>query len=114
MAGPRSPVLVTGCAGRGTHTRTRPDKHGFPRLRMPRHKQFFGYATGDLARAVVPTGKNAGTHTGRIAVRSTGSFNITTAHGIVQGVRHKRFRLLQRADGYAYSTRPERKTTDAA
>ncbi|MFE2287531.1 RNA-guided endonuclease IscB [Streptomyces sp. NPDC059443] len=107
-------VLVTGCAGRGTHTRTRPDKHGFPRLRMPRHKQFFGYATGDLARAVVPTGKNAGTHTGRIAVRSSGGFNITTAHGTVQGVRHKHFRRLQRADGYAYTTRPERKTTDAA
>ncbi|WP_308120462.1 RNA-guided endonuclease IscB [Streptomyces bambusae] len=100
-------VLVAGCTGRGTHARTRPDKHGFPRLRLPRHKQFFGYATGDLVRAVVPTGKKAGTHTGRVAVRATGSFNITTRHGTVQGINRKYVRLLQRADGYAYTTQPE-------
>ncbi|WP_327354186.1 RNA-guided endonuclease IscB [Streptomyces sp. NBC_01304] len=105
-------VLVVGCTGRGTHTRTRPNQHGFPRLRMPRQKQFFGYQTGDLARAVVPIGKKAGTYTGRIAVRSTGRFNITTAHGTVQGIRHTRFRLLQRADGYAYATQPEGLSTD--
>ncbi|WP_240139529.1 RNA-guided endonuclease IscB [Streptomyces sp. MUM 178J] len=106
-------VLVAGCAGRGTHARTRPDKHGFPRLRMPRKKQFFGFATGDLVRAVVPTRKNAGPHTGRVAVRATGSFNITTAHGTVQGIRHKHVRLLQRADGYAYTTQPEGPTAAA-
>ncbi|MFI6694453.1 hypothetical protein ACIBLA_22360 [Streptomyces sp. NPDC050433] len=107
-------VLVAGCAGRGTHTRTRSDKHGFPRLHIPRQKQFFGYATGDLVRAVVPTGKKQGTHTGRVAVRATGSFNITTTHGTVQGIRHKHVRLLQRADGYAYTTQPERARTAAA
>ncbi len=100
-------ALVAGCAGRGTHTRTRTDKHGFPRLRMPRQKQFFGYQTGDLVRAVVPTGKKTGVHTGRVAVRATGSFNITTAHGTVQGIRYKHVRLLQRADGYAYTTKRE-------
>ncbi|MFF3491401.1 RNA-guided endonuclease IscB [Streptomyces sp. NPDC002795] len=105
-------VLVAGCTGRGTHTRTRTDKHGFPRVRMPRQKQFFGYQTGDLVRAVVPTGKKTGTHTGRVAVRSSGSFNITTAHGTVQGIRYQRFRLLQRADGYAYTTQPESPSTE--
>ncbi|MES4908211.1 RNA-guided endonuclease IscB [Streptomyces sp. NPDC000395] len=100
-------VLVAGCTGRGTHARTRTDKHGFPRLRMPRQKTFFGYTTGDLVRAVVPTGKKAGTHTGRVAVRATGSFNITTTNGTVQGIRHTHVRLLQRADGYAYTTQPE-------
>jgi 5-methylcytosine-specific restriction endonuclease McrA len=100
-------VLVTGCTGRGTHARTRTDKHGFPRLRLPRRKRFFGYATGDLVRAVVPTGKKTGTHTGRVAIRATGSFNIATAHGTVQGIHARHLRLLQRADGYAYTTRPE-------
>ncbi|MCY0937935.1 RNA-guided endonuclease IscB [Streptomyces sp. H34-S4] len=100
-------VLAVTATGRGTYTRTCPDKYGFPRLRLPRQKQFFGYQTGDLARAVVPTGKKAGTHTGRIAVRATGRFNIKTAHGLIQGIGHKHFRLLQRADGYAYTTRPE-------
>ena len=74
---------------------------------MPRQKQFFGFATGDLVRAVVPTGKKQGTHTGRAAVRATGSFNITTAQGTVQGINRKHVRLLQRADGYAYTTRSE-------
>lgn len=97
-------VLVVGCAGRGTYTRTRTDKHGFPRLRLPRQKQFFGFATGDLVRAVVPTGKYAGTYTGRVAVRASGSFAVRTAHGTATA-RHKYFRLLQRADGYAYTTR---------
>ncbi|MEV4752491.1 hypothetical protein AB0K21_39560, partial [Streptosporangium sp. NPDC049248] len=46
-------------------------------------------------------------HTGRVAVRSTGSFNITTRHGTVQGIGHRHVRLLQRADGYGYTTHPE-------
>lgn len=104
-----SRILAVAATGRGTYTRTRTrtDKYGFPRLRLPRQKQFFGYQTGDLARAVVPTGKKTGTHTGRIAVRATGRFNIKTAHGVIQGIAHKHFRLLQRADGYAYTTRSE-------
>lgn len=102
-----SRVLVAGCAGRGTYARTRSDRHGFPRLRLPRTKRFFGYATGDLVHAVVPTGKKRGTYTGRVAVRATGSFNITTACGTVQGISHWHVRLLQRADGYAYATRGE-------
>lgn len=102
-----SAVLVVGCTGRGTHTRTRTDKHGFPRLRLPRHKTFFGYATGDLVIAVVPTGKKQGTHTGRVAVRASGSFNITTAHGTVQSISYRHIRLLQRADGYTYALQGE-------
>jgi hypothetical protein len=100
-------VLVAGCAGRGSYARTRPDKHGFARLRLPRTKRFFSFATGDLVRAVVPKGKKAGTYTGRVAVRATGSFNITTAHGTVQGINHRHVQLLQRADGYAYTIRKE-------
>ncbi|GLY82784.1 hypothetical protein Airi02_007150 [Actinoallomurus iriomotensis] len=99
-------TLVAGCAGRGTYTRTRTDKYGFPRLRLARQKQFFGFATGDLVRAVVPGGKYAGTHTGRVAVRASGSCVVRTAHGTATA-RHEYFRLLQRAGGYAYTTRKE-------
>ncbi|WP_285549429.1 RNA-guided endonuclease IscB [Streptomyces lavendulae] len=102
-----SVVLVITATGRGSYSRTRADRYGFPRLRLPRQKQFFGFQTGDLARAVVPTGKNVGTHSGRIAVRASGSFNVRTLHGVVQGIRHNHFRLIQRADRYAYNTRPE-------
>ena len=99
-------VLVAGCTGRGTYARTRTDKHGFPRLRLPRQKQFFGFQTGDLIRAVVPAGKYAGTHTGRVAVRASGRFAVRTAHGLA-AAGHRYLTLLQRADGYAYTTQPE-------
>lgn len=107
-------VLVSACTGRGSYARTRSDKHGFPRLRLTRQKTFFGYQTGDLVTAKVPTGKNAGTHTGRVAVRATGKFNIRTAHGVVQAVHQRHVRLLQRADGYGYTTRQEARASAPA
>ncbi|MCW2917748.1 MAG: endonuclease domain protein [Actinomycetia bacterium] len=100
-------MLVVKATGRGTYCRTRTDRYGFPRLRLPRTKTVRGFRTGDLVQAVVPTGKKAGVHTGRVAVRSTGSFNITTAAGLVQGINHRHLRLLQRADGYGYTTTKE-------
>jgi 5-methylcytosine-specific restriction endonuclease McrA len=100
-------VTVIGASGRGSYARTRPDRYGFPRLILTRAKVHHGYQTGDLVRAAVPKGKYAGIHTGRVAVRATGSFNITTARGTVQGIHHRYVRLLQRADGYAYTLREE-------
>ncbi|WP_268269981.1 RNA-guided endonuclease IscB [Streptomyces sp. MNU76] len=100
-------VLVATAMGRGGYARTRPDRNGFPRLRLPRSKQFFGYSTGDLVRAVIPAGKYAGTRVGRVAVRATGRFNIRSAQGTAQGIHHRHMYLLQRADGYGYTTREE-------
>lgn len=97
-----STVHVIGSAGRGSYARTRSDRHGFPRLLLTRTKRHHGFATGDHVQAVVPSGKKAGTHRGRVAVRATGSFNITTAGGTVQGIHHRHVRLLQRADGYTH------------
>ncbi|MCR1347090.1 HNH endonuclease, partial [Acidithiobacillus ferrooxidans] len=57
---------------------------------------------GDLVKAVVTTGKKVGTYLGRVAIRASGSFNIQTATGLVQGVHHRFCTLLQRADGYGY------------
>ncbi|MFN7695138.1 MAG: hypothetical protein ACK5O3_13970, partial [Burkholderiales bacterium] len=54
--------------------------------------------------AVLPsTSKKAGVHTGRVAVRATGSFNIQTPAGVVQGISHKHCVVLMRGDGYSYS-----------
>jgi 5-methylcytosine-specific restriction endonuclease McrA len=110
VTGRPATILVATATGRGSYRRTRTDAFGFPRLRLPRVKQVRGFATGDLVRAVVPAGKKTGTWTGRVAVRTSGSFNITTATGTVQGIGHRHVRLLQRGDGYAYTTREE---TDA-
>ncbi len=95
-------VLQITCTGRGQYQRTKPDKYGFPRLVFSRQKAHFGFATGDHVRAVVPAGKHAGTHVGRVAVRKTGSFNITTTAGTLQGISHKHCTVLQRGDGYQY------------
>ncbi len=67
---------------------------------------------GDLARATVPSGGQAGTHTGRVAVHSSGigtesgSHTLQTPHGPVK-TSWKNLRLLQRADGYGYTTQKE-------
>ena len=100
------PVLQIKAAGRGSHQRTRLDRFGFPRGYLTRQKRIHGFQTGDMVRAEVPQGKNAGKHVGRVAVRASGSFNVRTAHGVVQGISYRYCRLLQRADGYGYFVIP--------
>jgi 5-methylcytosine-specific restriction endonuclease McrA len=100
------PVLVAKATGRGSYARTTPDRFGFPRLRRPRTKQHFGYMTGDLVRAIVPSGSWTGTWTGRISVRATGQHSLTTPQGRFN-VRHQNLRLLQRGDGYGYGRRKD-------
>lgn len=100
-------VLALRCTSRGDYRRTRSDAQGFPRLVFTRSKTAFGYATGDLVRAVVPKGKWRGTHVGRVAIRTSGSFNISTPAGLVTNINCRHFRLLQRADGYSHSWKEE-------
>ena len=86
----------------------KPDKFGFPRSDAKGAPTVHGFRTGDVVKAIVAAGKKAGTYLGRVAVRSSGSFNITTAAGTVQGILHKYCRRLYRADGYAYTGLGER------
>jgi hypothetical protein len=102
IAGTRITPLTIRAMGRGSHQRTRLTAHGFPRGYLSPAKSHFGFRTGDLVRAVVPTGTKRGTHAGRVAVRASGSFNVQTRHGVVQGIAHRFCALVQRADGYAY------------
>lgn len=104
LSGWRKPTLNIKCTGRGSYQRTRLDAFGFPRGYLMRNKSVKGFRTGDFVCADVPAGKKIGIHIGRVAIRKTGSFNIQVGGGIVvQGISHKRCRLLQRADGYGYS-----------
>lgn len=97
------PVLTIRGTGRESHQRTRLTAHGFPRGILMRQKAVQGFRTGDLVRATVPTGVHAGIHTGRVAVRATGNFNIQTPTATMQEIRARHCQLLQRADGYAYA-----------
>lgn len=97
-------VTIAKATGRGTYKRTIPNAYGFPRLKLTRTKRHFGFATGDTVRAVVPAGKKAGTHIGRVVVRKSGSFNIATSTGTIQGIHHRHCQLLRRGDGWHYIT----------
>lgn len=97
------PTLTITATGRGSYQRTRLTRHGFPRGYLMRRKTVRGFRTGDRVRAVVPAGKKAGAHEGRVAVRATGSFNIQTTSGTVQGIPARHCALIQRSDGYAYN-----------
>ena len=72
----QQPVLVIKTMGRGSYQRTRLTKDGY----LTRNKSVFGFQTGDMVKAIVTTGKKAGTHLGRVAIRASGSFNIQTGN----------------------------------
>lgn len=103
LTGWHRPALGIKAVGRGSYTRTRLDRFGFPRGYLIRQKRVHGFQTGDHVTAVVTNGKKVGTHTGWVAIRASGSFNIRTTSGVVQGIGHRCCRVLQRADGYAYT-----------
>lgn len=104
ITGTGMPTLLITATGRGQYARTTPDKYGFPRLIRTRTKVHYGYQTGDLVRAIIPAGKHTGNHTGRIAVRTHGTFALTTKNGRID-VHHRHLTLIQRANGYGYQTR---------
>ncbi len=107
----KATVLKIQAMGRGQYRRTNVDKHGFPRGYLARTKTAHGFITGDLAKAVVPQGKNAGRHEGTVLVRQSGYFDIRRdGKRIAQGINAKYFSLIQRFDGYAYEKEPLRRT----
>jgi hypothetical protein len=95
--------LIIKATGHGTRQMCRTDKYGFPSRYVPRNKFVKGFQTGDIVKAVVTSGKKIGTYVGRIAVRSTGSFNISTPNGLVQGISHKYCQFIHKKDGYSYA-----------
>ncbi|AOU98277.1 HNH endonuclease [Acidihalobacter yilgarnensis] len=91
--------LIIQATGRGRRRVRGNDRYGFPRGKPRTQKRVYGFQTGDLAELKCLAGKSAGAHVGRIkSIRSRGWFVLD---------KHDRpareFRLLQRADGYAYT-----------
>jgi 5-methylcytosine-specific restriction endonuclease McrA len=86
--------------GHNSRQMCRMDKYGFPRTSAKGPRTIKGFRTGDLVRAIVTSGKKIGLYEGRVAVRSSGSFNVTTAAGTTQGISHRYCRVIHRADGY--------------
>jgi 5-methylcytosine-specific restriction endonuclease McrA len=97
---PKAAVLRVKATGRGARQVRRTDAYGFPRGRAKRVKNVRGFRSGDFVRLVQPSGKYAGIHVGRIAVRERGVFDIATPVGKITAPA-TRFTLLQRNFGYA-------------
>jgi hypothetical protein len=53
-------------------------------------------------KAVVTKGKKIGAYIGRVAVRTSGSFNISTVFGLIQGISYKYCKSIHKKDGYKY------------
>ena len=100
--------------GRGSRQMCRLDAYGFPRTSAKTHKRVCSFQTGDLAHALVPKGKKKGRYKGRLAIRTSGYFNIHTSTEVVQGIHAKHCRLQQRADGYDYKQLTSRRTPSSS
>ena len=96
-------ILQISAKGRGSRQMCRMDSYGFPRTSAKSSKTVKGFQTGDIVKAIVPTGSKRGEYLGRVAVRSRGYFNIETKSGLVKDIGYKYCRIVQRGDGYSYN-----------
>jgi len=96
------PLLIT-AMGRHSRQMCRTNAFGFPAKAPKAVSVVAGMRSGDIVRAVVPPPSiKAGVYLGRLAVRATGSCNITSSAGTVQGIPIRYCQPLHRGDGYTY------------
>ena len=98
-------VLVTKplfikATGHGTRQMCGTDKYGFPSRHRSRVQIHKGFQTGDIAKAIVTTGKKIGTYVGRVLCRASGSFDLALSTGRVSGISHKFCKAIHKKDGY--------------
>jgi 5-methylcytosine-specific restriction endonuclease McrA len=92
--------------GHGSRQFCRMNQFGFPRTKAkPRIPFVHGFQTGDMVKAIVTNGKKTGCHIGRIAVRSSGYFNLLSTK-MITGVSWKSMTKLMNNDGYEYHIDP--------
>jgi hypothetical protein len=96
------PLLIE-ATGHGSRQMCGTNKYGFPTRHRSRSKRHYGFATGEMVRAVVPSGKKAGEYVGRVLVRASGSFDLQTCGGRVQGINHRYCHIILHGDGYRYA-----------
>ncbi len=92
-------ALSIKAAGGGRRQMCLMDRYGFPRTKAKTSGRIKGFKTGDMVIAIVPVGKHTGVHTGRVAVRASGSFRV----GAIDGISHRYCQIIQRSDRYEYS-----------
>jgi len=95
------PLLIT-AKGHGHRRMCHTNKYGFPKQHRQRHKQYFGFQTGDMVKVTIPRGKYAGVYVTRITVRSRGAFE-SRLNGRNVSFNHKHCTALHHGDGYQYA-----------
>jgi 5-methylcytosine-specific restriction endonuclease McrA len=96
-----TPLLIT-AMGHGNRQKCNVTRIGFPCSKPKGAKKVKGFQTGDIIRAIVTTGSKQGIYVGRVLVRISGSFDIQTRAGRVQGINHRFCTPVHRCDGYGY------------
>ena len=96
-------ILIISAKGRGSRQMCRMDQFGFPRTSAKASKSVKGFQTGDIVKAIVPTGSKRGEYLGKVAVRSSGYFNIQAKTQAIQGIGYRYCHIVQRSDGYSYN-----------
>ena len=96
-------ILTISARGRGSRQMCSMDKYGFPRTKPKGSKLVEGFQTGDMVKAIVPKGPKQGEYLGRVAVKSSGYFDIKTKNGLAQSIGYKYCRLIQKNYGYSYN-----------
>jgi hypothetical protein len=90
--------------GRHSRQMCRTNAFGFPDKAPKATSVVGGLRTGDMVRAVVAAPSiKAGVYVGRLTVRATGSCDVRTVSGTVQGIHVRYCTPLHRGDGYAYA-----------
>lgn len=95
------PLLIA-ATGHGNRQKCNVNEIGFPCSKPKGQKKVKGFQTGDIVRAVVTTGTKQGIYVGRVLVRASGSFDIRTKHGRVQGISYRFCTPIHHNDGYSY------------
>ena len=96
-------ILQISAKGRGSRQMCRMDSYGFPRTSAKSSKSVKGFQTGDIVKAIVPKGSKQGEYLGKVAVRSSGYFDIQIKTQVIQGIGYKYCNIVQRSDGYSYN-----------
>ena len=92
------PLLIT-ATGHGCRQMCLMNDSGFPRTKpKARQKSYLGFQTGDMVKAIVPSGKYQGTHEGCVAIRFRPSFHLNGFD-----VHPKHLTVVHRHDGYRYT-----------
>jgi hypothetical protein len=106
VPGSASPGLNNGwvpqCFGQSTARQLGRGSHHLGSRKAKRSSHAFGFRTGDIIKAVVPSGKPQGTHVGKVAIKARGQFTITTRERAVPDVPHRYCRRVHQADEYTY------------